>query len=95
MMLITIASKKNLHVDEMCSYILSNNVGSINMTFEEGYTYMPAEQVYLDGITVNDVSGIFNFANVWKNQTNDVHPQLYYFILHIICSFNAGKFSVW
>lgn len=34
-------------------------------------------------------------SDVWKNQTNDVHPPLYYLILHIVCSYNIGKFSVW
>lgn len=94
-MIITIAGKKNYHVDEIYSYTLSNNIGSIMMTFEEGHTYTPVEQVYLDNMAVNDSSEKFNFANVWKNQTNDVHPPLYYLLLHIICSFHVGKFSMW
>ena len=59
-MMITIINKKNLHVDEVSSYILSNNVGSISMDFKEGYTYMPTEQVYLDCVAVNE-SERFNF----------------------------------
>ncbi len=93
-MMITIINKKNLHVDEVSSYILSNNVGGISMDFKEGYTYMPTEQVYLDCVAANE-SERFNFRNVWKNQTDDVHPPFYYLLLHMICSLNAGKFSVW
>jgi hypothetical protein len=34
-------------------------------------------------------------VNVWENQKNDVHPPLYYLILHTICSLFPGKFSIW
>ena len=81
-MMITIINKKNLHVDEVSSYILSNNVGGISMDFKEGYTYMPTEQVYLDCVAANE-SERFNFRNVWKNQTDDVHPPFYYLLLHM------------
>ena len=37
-MMITIINKKNLHVDEVSSYILSNNVGGISMDFNRGET---------------------------------------------------------
>ena len=94
-MVLTVMNKENMHVDEIWSYTLSNNVGSIMMRFEEGRTYIPAEQMYLQSVAVNDASEQFNFASVWKNQTDDVHPPLYYMLLHIICSLNPGKFSIW
>lgn len=94
-MVLTVMNKQNMHVDEIWSYTLSNNVGSIMMRFDEGRTYVPAEQMYLQSVAVNDASEQFNFASVWKNQTDDVHPPLYYMILHIICSLNMGKFSIW
>ena len=37
----------------------------------------------------------FDYKNVWINQSHDVHPPLYYAILHTICSFFPEKFSVW
>lgn len=37
----------------------------------------------------------FSYANVYKNQTLDVHPPLYYFLLHTICSFFPDMFSKW
>ena len=94
-MVLTVMNKENMHVDEIWSYTLSNNVGSIMMRFEEGRTYIPAEQMYLQSVAVNDASEQFNFASVWKNQTDDVYPPLYYMLLHIICSLNPGKFSIW
>lgn len=94
-MIITFVCKNNFHVDEICSYTLSNNTKSIMMTFEEGRTYSPSEQIYLDNMTVRDATEAFNFVNVWKNQTKDVHPPFYYVLLHVICSYGAGRFSLW
>ncbi len=37
----------------------------------------------------------FDYRKVWKNQKNDVHPPIYYILLHTICSFFPGKFSWW
>ena len=37
----------------------------------------------------------FNFKNVYNNQTLDIHPPLYYFLLHFICSFFPNSFSLW
>ncbi len=88
--ILTIENKKNLHVDEIFSYISANHVGGFGMEFEEGRTYMP-QTMYLDYIS----SSGFNIANVWQNQANDVHPPFYYLLLHIICSCNVGKFSIW
>lgn len=94
LMVLVISNKKNFYVDEMFSYVLANHAGGINMDFEEGYTYIPSEQVFIDNYAVYR-DARFNFANVWENQTKDVHPPLYYLILHIICSLHAEKFSVW
>ena len=37
----------------------------------------------------------FSYAEVYHNQTLDVHPPLYYFLLHTICSFFPDRFSWW
>ncbi len=94
-MLVMFLNKMNLHVDELLSYTLSNNVGSTNLTIEEGYTYDSADEAYLGSLAVDNESERFNFKNVWVNQTRDVHPPLYYLILHILSSFSLGKFSIW
>lgn len=37
----------------------------------------------------------FGFGSVYWNQCLDVHPPLYYFLLHAVCSVFHGEFSVW
>ena len=39
--------------------------------------------------------GEFSYRQVWRNQMGDVHPPLYYAIIHTICSLFVGKFSMW
>lgn len=94
LMMVTIANKSNYHVDEMYSYGLANHQGSHVISFEDGTAYTPSLEPYLDYLTVNE-NHRFDYENVWKNQSNDVHPPLYYAILHTICSVFAGMFSKW
>lgn len=91
-MILVIGNKKNIHVDEVLSYGLSNHEGV--MEFEEGRTYYPSNVVWLDYMTANSENR-FHYGKVWRNQASDVHPPLYYAILHTICSFFPGCFSMW
>lgn len=38
---------------------------------------------------------LFNPVIVWKNQARDVHPPLYYLLVHLICSLSGGRVSRW
>ena len=40
-------------------------------------------------------SNRFNYASVYYNQRGDVHPPLFYMVLHTISSFAPGVFSKW
>ncbi len=40
-------------------------------------------------------SNTFNYASVYYNQRGDVHPPLYYILLHTVCSLFQGVFSKW
>lgn len=91
-MILAIHSKKNMHVDEVYSYGLSNS--AMCMTIEDGVTYYPASSPWLDYMTVDDENR-FNYTKVWENQASDVHPPLYYALLHTICSFFPNSFSIW
>lgn len=51
-------------------------------------------QEYRDYIAVS-ASNTFNYASVYYNQRGDVHPPLYYIILHTVCSIFQGNFSPW
>lgn len=37
----------------------------------------------------------FNYASVYYNQTQDIHPPLFYFLLHTVCSLFPGSFTKW
>lgn len=51
-------------------------------------------QAYRDYLSASD-SNRFNFASVYYNQRGDVHPPLFYILLHTVCSFAVGVFSKW
>lgn len=94
LMLLIISNKENFHIDEISSYGLANHHDSLFINFEDGKTYIPAGDPYLKYVTVSSDSK-FDYENVWKNQSSDVHPPLYYLLLHTICSFFPGRFSKW
>ncbi len=95
LMILVIYSKKDYHVDELMRYALANS-GSINMpaSMADGYVYEPADTAYISCLSVNE-SDRFNYAKVWKAQTSDTHPPLYYALLHTVCSFFPNTFSKW
>ncbi len=92
LMVVTLAVKQEYHIDEFFSYALANR--AYDMTVEQGMVYEPAAQPYLDNLTA-DAGDRFNYVKVWDNQAEDVHPPLYYVLLHTVCSFFPGSFSVW
>lgn len=92
-MILGIGNKKNYMIDELYSYGLANHKG-IEMSFLDGKTYYPSNTIWIDYMTL-DCEQRFDYRNVWKNQTEDVHPPLYYAVLHTICSFFPGSFSRW
>lgn len=51
-------------------------------------------QGYRDYLAVSK-DNTFNYASVYYNQRGDVHPPLYYILLHTVCSLFQGKFSKW
>lgn len=51
-------------------------------------------QEYKDYLCVSE-SNTFNYASVYYNQRGDVHPPLFYILLHTVCSVFQGTFSKW
>ena len=97
MYVIMILCKRNYHIDETLTLGLSNYHSpntSISMSFEDGKKYIPSNTAYIDYMSVS-TDGRFDYKNVWINQEHDVHPPLYYAIVHTVCSFFPGKVSVW
>lgn len=92
--------KEGTHSDEEWSYGLANS-------YFEPYIYQNADEteythinewfssdVFKDYLTVNKDQR-FSYKSVFYNQSKDLHPPLYYLILHTICSFFPEKFSFW
>ena len=88
-------NKIDLFIDEQWSFILSNSyyfpfIGDASNYFDRWltndffYNHMVAMKEHL-----------FSYDSVWYNQKNDVHPPLYYFILHTICSIFPLSYSKW
>lgn len=92
--------KAETHSDEEWSYGLANSYYEpyIYQTADEtGYTHMNewlSADIFRDYLTV-DKEHRFSYDSVFYNQSKDLHPPLYYLILHTICSFFPGKFSFW
>ncbi len=98
-------SKQTFHTDELWSYGLSNSYyrpflfldPKISLTNEEGQRWDNAGK-WLDGEFFGDYLTVqedqrFRYDSVWFNQSKDMHPPLYYSVLHTICSFFPEQFS--
>ena len=80
--------KQGMHEDEFYSYYSSNRTYGL---IAEGTV---SRDMIMDELTVREGEG-FNFALVKEVQSWDVHPPVYYFILHAVCSLMPGVFSMW
>lgn len=89
--------KEGYHVDEIYTSILSNSEyapwikdikdGDITNKIIKNH-----ELVEL--VTVNELDK-FEYGSVYYNQTKDVHPPLYYFLIHTLSSIFTNSFSKW
>lgn len=93
-MIVVLSLKVNLHVDEVYTYGLSNHMGGTQAVIEDGKTYTPENNPLNDYMTVQ-IGQRLEFGNVWENQINDVHPPLYYSLVHLVSSFFPNEFSIW
>ena len=80
--------KSGYHVDEIFTFSLSNHqfgsTNTINPVVENGVIYS-GEEIWLDYVTLENGEA-FDYANVFENQANDVHPPLYYILVHTLTS---------
>lgn len=96
MIVVGISEKRNLHTDEVLTYLLANNTYDEEITLapEMGKTYDPAASPWMNVMTVRQ-NQRFDYENVWKKQAADVHPPLYYTLVHTVCSLFPGVYSKW
>lgn len=87
--------KQGFHCDEIYSFGLANNEEGhfFNIYEDDGRTvkWNTKEDIY-KYLTVFDGAG-FNYGSVIENQKNDVHPPLYYLIVHTVSSLFPGIYS--
>lgn len=91
-MLFFVVQKEGFHCDEIFSYGSSNCAEEsvfysykgddiVWRTREDAHNYMKAQ------------NNRFNYKSVYENQVNDVHPPLFYMIVHTVCSILNNTFS--
>lgn len=85
--------KLDYHIDEIANYGLANHVVGKDAHVDIGKMYTGLGP-YEDFVEVKEGQR-FNYRNVFHNQWEDVHPPLYYSILHTVCSFFPDSFSKW
>lgn len=80
--------KSGYHMDEMFTFGLSNHqfqsTGNISVAVEDCKSYTGWE-LWNEYLTTG-YGRRFDYANVWENQTHDVHPPLYYVLIHTASS---------
>ena len=89
--LITIGfHKEGMHFDEFFSYFNTNNSYG-----REAYdrSWVSSENIKKDFYVLPGER--FNYANVIRLQSYDVHPPVYYLFLHTVCSLTCGIYSMW
>ena len=96
--------KENFHVDELWTYAHANSTQGAFLSpridsylkyvrTDLFYRWIPGE-VFHDYLTVQPEEA-FRYGHIGENLAKDVHPPLYYWLLHTICSFFPDVFSKW
>lgn len=80
--------------DEVFSYMSSNSEKNYKeITALCDNSWYPSEYFH-DALSVTE-GHQFHYDIPVRNQATDVHPPFYYILLHTICSFFPGQFSMW
>lgn len=87
--------KQGYHFDEMLAYYLANRNSETAIATGEWLCdewLEPSD--FMNSIEV--LSGHrFDYISVYRNETTNVHPPLFYALLHTVCSFFPSTFSKW
>ena len=89
--------KEGMFIDEIYTYGLSNSYYAPYVTdLKDGSLIdkVMTRQELVDYLTVGD-NDRFAAGSVYYNQTRDVHPPMYYWLLNFVSSFFPGQFSMW
>ena len=82
--------KAGFHEDELYTYYSSNKTAGL---FVNDRQWLEREELYNDFVVLPGEG--FRYDVVWQMQSWDVHPPLYYFVFHTVCSLFPGVFDKW
>ena len=88
--------KEDFFMDETFSYTLMNmkeGAGMVQIAPEFNNTWISGDKIK-NMLTVSN-DEILRYDTVYYNQTQDVHPPLYYFLLHTASALSFGNFTKW
>lgn len=88
------SQKVGYHEDEMATYELANYPNFFFSTDEKNLETWQEGNAFQRALSVEGEER-FNYAIPYHNQEQDVHPPLYYFIIHTLSSLVPGVFSKW
>ena len=88
---LVMSRKKGFYIDEYYTYTLSNGT-HLGIAIEDG-AWNDTRPFEEELITTKEEN--FRFRQTCKNTADDVHPPVYYILLHALCSFFPGIFSKW
>ena len=87
--------KAGFFVDEIWSYGLANSNYHPFLYSDGALEHGWVDGEYFKNYVVADEAHRFDYGSVFYNQKMDVHPPLFYIVLHTICSCFSGSFSKW
>ena len=89
--------KKGMFIDEIYTYGLSNSAYApylSDLRDGELIDQVFTQEDIQEYLTVGE-NDAFSFGSVYYNQTQDVHPPLYYMLIHLVSSLFRGSSSMW
>ncbi len=89
-----VSKREYYHMDEYISYGLVQYKNTLIYNNEDFLNNWHNKEYYEDYLTINNEEK-WNFLPVYKNQAQDVHPPVYYFLLRLANMFNINNFSIW
>ena len=89
------AHKQEYFIDEIYSYVLSNSYDADKLSNADNIWGR-----WIAGSDLNEFVSVqpgegFSYGVVYKNNSTDCHPPLYYWLLHTVCSIFPNTFSKW
>ena len=96
LLIVVMGTKKtSFFVDEIWTFNLANSYYFPAVLDAKGYfdRWLPGE--LWQQLLVVAQEHRFAFGSVWYNQSMDVHPPLFYSVVHTFCSFFPNEFNKW